>query len=524
MARSDLTGLSKQISETIKDLSAKDSFFRKYLDHRDQEYSVSTDEFFGQMSEQYKYIKKYSSVEDFDTKLKELCAEYVDKVYTEFKTTIGKTKFTSNQKTQYAFTKDSTKDNFTVIATTIEEREAGDKFKALNAKKRTAFTDFKNRVVEVLFNNYRDSSGFIRYDRKVRKTGEVSSRSKYEQMEKAIFGSITLIDKENPSQGVRLAKTTAGREIAFRSGGTAQAGHREGTSVNKLLKETILSSISSKDYDRKIIVGKVEKTIPAYEISSSARTYIRNALNGGKSRTLKEITSVIKFFDQSSRLNQAASSTEKSELNRLPDLIIDSIIADMGITGLAEQKASPNGFELNEMGILKAIQKGFGKKAKINSRVNLNQSDIKTTSPKLKVSKKVTTTKLKDSRAGNPISIKQLPTRKEYSSSAMNWNSLLPIINSRLTPRVIANMRLPSLVNRTGRFAQSAEVVRIEETREGFPSFVFNYERDPYDVFDRTLGRAPWNTPERDPRALVDKSVREIIREMAISRFYTRRA
>jgi hypothetical protein len=85
-------------------------------------------------------------------------------------------------------------------------------------------------------------------------------------------------------------------------------------------------------------------------------------------------------------------------------------------------------------------------------------------------------------------------------------------------------MRLPSLVNRTGRFAQSAEVVRIEETREGFPSFVFNYERDPYDVFDRTLGRAPWNTPERDPRALVDKSVREIVREMAINRFYTRRA
>ncbi|WP_396190631.1 hypothetical protein, partial [Flavobacterium sp.] len=105
-----------------------------------------------------------------------------------------------------------------------------------------------------------------------------------------------------------------------------------------------------------------------------------------------------------------------------------------------------------------------------------------------------------------------------------NWNSLLPLINSKLTPAVIANMKFPSLVNRTGRFAQSAEVVRIEETREGFPSFVFNYERDPYDVFDKTLGREPWNTPMRDPRALVDKSVRDIVREMAIGRFYTRRA
>jgi hypothetical protein len=105
-----------------------------------------------------------------------------------------------------------------------------------------------------------------------------------------------------------------------------------------------------------------------------------------------------------------------------------------------------------------------------------------------------------------------------------NWLSLLPIINSKLTPRVIANMRFPSLVNRTGTFAQSAKVTNIENTREGFPSFVFDYARDPYDVFDRTKGRSPWNTPERDPRALVDKSVREVVREMAISRFYTRRA
>lgn len=85
-------------------------------------------------------------------------------------------------------------------------------------------------------------------------------------------------------------------------------------------------------------------------------------------------------------------------------------------------------------------------------------------------------------------------------------------------------MKYPSLVNRTGTFGNSAKIVNVEQTREGFPTFVFDYERDPYDVFDRTLGRSPWNTPQRDPRALVDKSVRELVREMAIGRFYTRRA
>jgi hypothetical protein len=85
-------------------------------------------------------------------------------------------------------------------------------------------------------------------------------------------------------------------------------------------------------------------------------------------------------------------------------------------------------------------------------------------------------------------------------------------------------MRSPKLVNRTGRFASSAKVIGVELTTGGSPSFVFDYDRDPYDVFDRTKGRNPWNTPERDPRTLVDVSIREIVREMAIGRFFTRRA
>jgi hypothetical protein len=105
-----------------------------------------------------------------------------------------------------------------------------------------------------------------------------------------------------------------------------------------------------------------------------------------------------------------------------------------------------------------------------------------------------------------------------------NWSSLLSILNNRLPLKVAENMKFPALVNRTGEFAASAKVMAVETTKEGYPSFTFDYERDPYNVFDRSVGRAPWNTPERDPRALVDKSLRELLREMAIGRFYTRRA
>ncbi len=85
-------------------------------------------------------------------------------------------------------------------------------------------------------------------------------------------------------------------------------------------------------------------------------------------------------------------------------------------------------------------------------------------------------------------------------------------------------MGAPGLVNRTGTFANSTKVIDIQTTKERYPSIVFDYQRSPYDVFDKTKGKAPWNTPARDPRALVDRSVREIVREMAIGRFFTRRA
>ena len=36
-------------------------------------------------------------------------------------------------------------------------------------------------------------------------------------------------------------------------------------------------------------------------------------------------------------------------------------------------------------------------------------------------------------------------------------------------------------------------------------------------------GEPPWATPERDPRKLIDRSIREIAAELAMGRLFTRR-
>lgn len=88
-------------------------------------------------------------------------------------------------------------------------------------------------------------------------------------------------------------------------------------------------------------------------------------------------------------------------------------------------------------------------------------------------------------------------------------------LNERISDVVRKNMIDPRLVNRTGRFANSVRVVDAVQTAQGYPSFGYTYQRSPYDKFE--------TDPDRDPRKLIDKSMREIAAGFALGRFYTRR-
>lgn len=194
----------------------------------------------------------------------------------------------------------------------------------------------------------------------------------------------------------------------------------------------------------------------------------------------------------------------------------------------ASVRASPTDIETITANIVESMIKIGGKPKKGTKRQKVGSFYASNTTNSFETNKQLEISAGIASSSSVSVDKLKRPSRGQKQSAGIpetrNWSSLLPLLNAKLTPRVIANMRFPSLVNRTGTFARSAEIVSVETTRDGFPSFVFDYERDPYDVFDRTKGRAPWNTPERDPRALVDRSVREVVKEMAIERFYTRRA
>lgn len=131
------------------------------------------------------------------------------------------------------------------------------------------------------------------------------------------------------------------------------------------------------------------------------------------------------------------------------------------------------------------------------------------------VTKKITregvrTPPLRDPRTGRFISKKQ-------AQSSIN---LLAILNAKLPEKLAENMQWPALVWRTGVFARSVRALNVSKTAQGHTLVGYTYLKEPYGVFEpgRSMG-----TMERDPRRLIDKSIREIAVGLVTHRLETRR-
>ena len=139
----------------------------------------------------------------------------------------------------------------------------------------------------------------------------------------------------------------------------------------------------------------------------------------------------------------------------------------------------------------------------------------------ISVAKRKSTKKIfSDGKSGNTPKTSSKPVRRSLASSPLR---LIGIINKSLPDVVRKNMQRPGLQNRTGRFAESVKLTDVIQTPKGMPSFGYTYAKNPYQVYEMGVGSAPWATPERDPRKLIDRSIREIAAQFALGRFYTRR-
>lgn len=196
----------------------------------------------------------------------------------------------------------------------------------------------------------------------------------------------------------------------------------------------------------------------------------------------------------------------------------DSIEADY--KELLHEKGSDSLFESIEsvvvMGNLTSspkVRRTKGAKPKKQSKSRANAKRKSTTSVQREIQI------VSGAGAIAPKGTKKKPKRSRTSNALQ----MIGVLNKELPTTVRKNMGPPSLENRTGRFADSIEVVDITQTQKGFPSIGYTYQKDPYQVFEDGTGQPPWANGNRDPRSIIDKSIREIAAQFAIGRFYTRR-
>jgi hypothetical protein len=115
------------------------------------------------------------------------------------------------------------------------------------------------------------------------------------------------------------------------------------------------------------------------------------------------------------------------------------------------------------------------------------------------------------------------PKKRRNKKDNRTLLTYLTEINKRLPRKIEENMGPPALESRTGRFSSSVKAVDVNKTAQGYPSIGYTYAKNPYQVFEPGQGKKPWASTDRDPRQVIDRSLREIAVELALGRFYTRR-
>jgi hypothetical protein len=226
-------------------------------------------------------------------------------------------------------------------------------------------------------------------------------------------------------------------------------------------------------------------------------------------------------FLGSSVLNESTGGVSSGERRRLTALLKELIRQDdqawlgEGSDSLVDARAKKYNNRLRKVFLPldaeKAIEVSF-KEEKIKGKI--------TTTPfeeKAKVKK--------DSRAAKikavPATVKNVSLNSGEGTESLL--SLQALLNAKLPEVVRKNMGAPALTNRTGSFASSVKVTDIRRTNKGFPSIGYTYDKNPYQIFEVGAGKTPWANADRDPRKLIDRSIREIAAERAIGRFFTRR-
>ena len=174
-----------------------------------------------------------------------------------------------------------------------------------------------------------------------------------------------------------------------------------------------------------------------------------------------------------------------------------------------------------------AIQE-ITKKAKPKKRVKNKTVTIKTQPKVRKRTKESINVSSKGSApkaVTTSISIKlsatgRLRKQKEVGKKELNLGKVKTSINRKLGAEIRRNMGRPALINQTGRFSDSAELVSLRQAQNSIIG-TYNYQLRPYETFENN-GDRQWPAGF-NPKPLIAKSIRNLAVGTITDKFILRR-
>jgi len=278
-------------------------------------------------------------------------------------------------------------------------------------------------------------------------------------------------------------------------------GHSEGSAVSNQRKAAVrdaLFTFSSKNDPR------VKKYIR--ELSNDIQLSATKKYGKGKDYIEISLESTFENKKHGASISQEAGSINKKLLALTEKL------------ELMELKGSMSSREIRETEILNGFAEVTKTKPK-NIKTNIKKKKVVR-----KTSKATKTTKSKATKAAAFKDDVKAGTIKFGGNESRKQSNitLYALLNAKLPETVIKNMKPPRLENRTGTFASSVKVTDISKTRQGYMSIGYTYAKEPYQVYESTSGSS-FSSVERDPRTLIDASIRELAAQLVTTRLYTRR-
>jgi hypothetical protein len=304
------------------------------------------------------------------------------------------------------------------------------------------------------------------------------------------------------------AKTLIHRGHGVRGNAVSQVGIAKGMSklgtlvgAGKQADTTLQENLGAY-----MMQGKIDLK-QANEISALTLNYNQVVTTKGKLKT--QYFSIIDF--QSGKENSGVDSKmEKALVQAFRDYVkfIAPKLADIKGSSTLRQKV--------EKQLVSAI---VGKKLYKNIRV--------TTPTRKYASSSKGTTRVKQKQKSSKPKITLLRASRikkaKYTGKGVSASplALIGALNKALPATIRANMGSPRLNYRSGAFANSVEVTNIITPARGYPIIDYTYAQEPYGVFE--LGNSHLASVERDPRNIIDDTIRELAALAAFRRFHTRR-